>query len=119
MDGGDGGDPAAAAGDGDDPDATAGCAHTVGHVGQTGATVGVAGVEARAVVLHVHGHVRGVTAAIDAYGRVQASIALGQSGYIDTPLPTALLALPFGILATMGLVLFTDRMVDPRFNGAA
>jgi len=27
------------------------------------------------------------------------------------PLPTALLALPFGILATMALVLFTDRMV--------
>jgi len=27
------------------------------------------------------------------------------------PLPTALLALPFGILATMGLLLFTDRVV--------
>ena len=27
------------------------------------------------------------------------------------PLPTALLAMPFGILATMGLVLFTDRYV--------
>ncbi len=27
------------------------------------------------------------------------------------PLPTALLALPFGILATMALLLFTDRMV--------
>ncbi|HMR29685.1 MAG TPA: apolipoprotein N-acyltransferase [Geminicoccaceae bacterium] len=68
----------------------------------------------------------GVSAVIDAYGRVAASLPLGQAGVLDTSLPGALAAAPpirrWHALITVGLMLLTigtSLWVERRANWQA
>ncbi|PCH70812.1 MAG: branched-chain amino acid ABC transporter permease [Rhodobacteraceae bacterium] len=62
-------------------------------------------------ILRFSNFAHGDTMAFGAMMTILVTWAMQSVGISFGPLPTALLALPFGILGTMGLVLLTDRMV--------
>ncbi len=62
-------------------------------------------------ILRFSNFAHGDIMAFGAMVTILATWAMQSVGISFGPLPTALLALPFGILGTMGLVLLTDRMV--------
>ena len=74
-------------------------------------SLGALGITLTYAVLRFSNFAHGDTMAFGAMVTILATWWLQALGVSFGPLPTALLALPFGILATIGFVLATDRMV--------
>lgn len=70
----------------------------------------------------------GVSAVIDAHGRVRASLPLNQAGHLDAPLPAALPPTPYSrtgdgpiaalLLAALAALAFRRFAIDPARHGA-